>query len=533
MSAMIVKSEMEVKEFLLIIHDMIGDLNENLVFPRPKLQNMALAYKKLSDDQQEKCLSVLDELLSDTYLLEMNLMLFFLMELKEKKIIPYMEKMLISKRHPLWERLNDWVQWKVFLFTRYILKENERYRSRSGLYHSLLCEIMETGKISFPYIAYQNRRKKIILVLSQLVNIYHAPTVQMRSIYDYYRNMGYDVECFVCYFSGVEGYWNMASGGGKRTLNFMHRTSFFETDLDGIHIKGFNLALRRSDFLEGFRRTVRMIWEEKPEYVFEIGEETILAGLCCHFTTVVAMGCTKNIPVTNAPVIVNPAKQSKEEKAAWKRVLGESRIVSEVRYVVHELKKKDTNVFYAKEDFGIPGNAFVILLTGNRLDEEVEDSFLEILYQILKREACFAIAVIGKCHQLEEHILKGDWANRFFFLGNQSEFREAISIGDVFLNPPRQGGGTGGLFAILEGVPVITLDHCDVKENVGKEFVCDSINEMPSLVYKYFADKEFMEAQKANCRKRAMERTDINSEENFQRLSDLVRNYAVYQEKMK
>lgn len=60
--------------------------------------------------------------------------------------------------------------------------------------------------------------------------------------------------------------------------------------------------------------------------------------------------------------------------------------------------------------------------------------------------------------------------------------------------------------------------------------MCGSTDDMPSLVLKYFTDSEFMEEQKKNCRKRALERTIVDSEQNFQNLSDVVEAYTVNQE---
>lgn len=519
------------KEFLGIINDMLGDFGKNPEFPERKLRNMASAYHKLSDEQQERCLSILYNLLSDIYAVEINIMAVLFTELKDKKIIPYIEKTLMSKKYPLWGKLNDFVQFRTFLFTHCILKENERYHNINGLYESHLCELMEEAKISFPYIPYKSRGKKIIIVASQLVNIFHAPTKRMLAISHYYRNIGYDVECFVCHLRGIEGGWDLA--GGVYKCNFMEKSSDFDICLNGRNIKGYNFSLNASHYKEELKRAVRMIWEEKPEYVFEIGTETILAGLCCPFTTVVTMGCTKNIPVSNAPIFATPMERSQEEQESWKQILGKDRISVEIRHVVNGLEKKESEICYSKKDFGIPSESFVIILAGSRLDKEVEESFLEIIDRILALEEHFMIAVIGKCPKLKERISKGKWPYRFFFLGTQKKFREAIAIGDVFLNPPRQGGGTGSLYAIMEGVPVITLDHCDVKANVGDKFVCGCVEEMPSLVLKYFTDEEFRKEQKENCRKRAMEQTNIDSIQSFQKLSDIVKEYAVSQEKEK
>ena len=92
----------------------------------------------------------------------------------------------------------------------------------------------------------------------------------------------------------------------------------------------------------------------------------------------------------------------------------------------------------------------------------------------------------------------------------------------MFLNPPRQGGGTGGLYAIKSEVPVITLDNCDVEAIVGKEFVCNSLEDMVNMVEKYYTDNEFMKKQKEICRISSEQWFNCDSIGNFKHLIDVV-----------
>ena len=199
-----VQNESGEKEFLLILNDVIKDMGNMSEFFGIKMRNLAMAYHKLTEEEQESCLSVLYELLSDIYILEINMMASLLKELKDKKIVPYIERILLSDKYVLWHRLNDFQQLRMFLFRHFMIKENERYESRNSLYVSLLQQIRREAKIEFPYIAYKSRKKKIILVVDQIINEFHAPTKRVLAVTDYYRNLGYDVECFVCHMEGSE-----------------------------------------------------------------------------------------------------------------------------------------------------------------------------------------------------------------------------------------------------------------------------------------------------------------------------------------
>lgn len=517
------------KNFLNIINLMLKKLELNLKFSTKMLQDLETAYEKLTGQEQKQCLDLIYEVVSEEYDVAMYLFASMLKKLKDRKILVYIERMLLSKEYSLWKRLNDRCQLRIFLFTNYIrIQEYEEYGVLSRLNENFLNEIQEKMNCAYPYIPFRQRRKKIVIVMSELISIYHAPTKRLRFIWKCYQKMGYEVACFVCHIWGSEGQWDW----NERiyNCNFTDETGFFSLMLDGVKIEGFNLILNEKDYPDMLAKILGMIWQERPEFVLEIGSETILAGLCSQFTTLVTLGCTKLLPVTNAPIIATPAEHSEKEYASWEKLLGADQRVLEVRHMIHEWNTCQKEPAYTKETFGIPQEAFVIVIAGNRLDMEIKRSFLDILYETLDLEETFVVAVIGVCTDLQCRVTEDGKAERFFFLGIQERFKEAISIGDVFLNPPRQGGGTGGLMAVLEEVPVITLDNCDVEANAGKEFVCGSAEEMPDLVYRYFSDSAFMEKQKANCRKAASERTGINSEESFKKLNDTVRKYAKAQE---
>ena len=512
------------KDFLNIINQMLNELDQNLKFGRGTLCDMKLMYQKLAEEKQDRCLAVIYEVMKENYAVEIYLFGVILRETGDKKAVHYVIKLLESKEYPLWERLNDSRQFRRFLFTDNLLKENEKYHSIRHMYEGFLSEIRQEMNCCYSPVPFKKRKKRIIISVSQIVTIYHAPTAYLAHICRCLEKIGYDVECFVCHFHGINGYWNWEQG--FRDQNLMCETGPFEAVLGDVKIKGYNLELHDSDYIDTLRKAVEMIWKEKPEYVLEIGSETILAGLCRGFTTTVTMGMTGALPVTNAQLVISLEERFKEKQKVWETLLDDGQMVVFMDFAVHKSGEQKRKRKYQKKDFGIPEDTFVLILAGNRLDMEIKEDFETVLFQILEQDEHFAVVVIGRCEELEKRFLEGEWKERFYFLGNRTDFREVIGIGDVFINPPRQGGGTGGLFAIMEEVPVITLGDCDVELNSGKEFVCGSIEEMPKLVYKYYKDKEFMDRQKENCRKQAIAKTNVDNEKELWKIHDAVEKYA-------
>ena len=147
------------KDFLNIINQMLKELDQNLKFSMETLHDMAVSYAKLTEEEQQKCLDTLYEIFSEDYDVIMYMFATLLKELKDKKILSYIEKIFLCREYPLWERLNDRSQFRIHLFTNLIYnQEYEEYGNLKQIYENFLSEIQEKMNCSYPYIPLQIRR---------------------------------------------------------------------------------------------------------------------------------------------------------------------------------------------------------------------------------------------------------------------------------------------------------------------------------------------------------------------------------------
>ena len=122
------------------------------------------------------------------------------------------------------------------------------------------------------------------------------------------------------------------------------------------------------------------------------------------------------------------------------------------------------------------------------------------------------------------------YARWMVFLGYREDYKELIAASDLFLNPPRQGSGTGAMWSAMAGVPVITLDDCDVESESGKEFVCGTVDEMPGLVMRYLMDKTFYKRQSRLIKERAEKERSVDSIGNIRKFCESVKEITLLKE---
>lgn len=526
----------EMKEFLRIVSRIMEQFDHWGKHDAALLDSMKETYEKLPSIERKQGLSLLSELLKEDYKSYLYFMSIFLTKLEEEEAVYYIDKMLLSKEPSLWERIAAMYQQKALLFRVSIVKDQQKaYQSMKAVYREILRDLAVISH-GYSWIPWKDRRKSIALVVNQVLGMAHAPSRKMLSICRYFEELGYETMIYVSFFPGQTEKNHLLWYGGYEWNNQVEKTMPFIIATEEGEIRGHNLYLEEENFSYGIEKMADMIYSQRPEFVFELGDVTLVAGLCQAFTTVVTMGCTKMVPMTTAPVIARYFVYAKEDDEDYNQFLEKGQRVIDVKHKnigesqLETVEKLQENAKNLRMEWGLSKEQFVILIVGNRLGSEIDDSFQRIICRILKENEKAFCVFVGKCEELQEKMKENPYKKQMLFLGYRGDFQEVIAMGDLFLNPPRQGGGTGALCAALAGIPVVTLNDCDVESTVGKSFVCPSMEEMPDLVSRYITDREFYRKRKKEIRENVEKELAVDSVGNFKKLCALVKEVTLCME---
>jgi glycosyltransferase involved in cell wall biosynthesis len=281
----------------------------------------------------------------------------------------------------------------------------------------------------------------------------------------------------------------------------------FTIDYLGIKIHGYQIRVNK-DCREELVELLQEIYAWKPYLIYNMGSENLIADLCGSFTTEVTIPFSSNYPISDGEYLILARNLQKNDTEFTDYIEKKKQTLIESIFVY---KLQDPLKKYIKSDFDIPERSFVIVIVGARLDVEIDDGFVEILRQLLAQDLAYYLVFMGYFTRFEERKNKIGFADRIKYLGFQDDVRGVINIADIYLNPPRKGGGTSSVEALSEGVPVLTLPECDVANSVGEQFIYSDLKELPALVSRYKNDREFYRQQSKNALEQA-ERA-INTEE--------------------
>lgn len=467
------------------------------------------AYEKIEKDKRKQCmvdcLKVADDLDLE------KIILSYMFELVSDKEIYELiqDRIILSDRYTLTEQMHAYRSMKALLFTKHKANDDEMKKQIRLIYEKLLLKVMESLD-GIEYVPYEKRNQDTIVILIEpMLGEKHAPTKRMVNIYAYLQNIGYKVIIISTDYKNIDTIY------GKHWWNPTVMTALVDEDVDNLELNYYGMSIKAmykfytvDNYLSevnSLRNAIRMI---NPKFVISMGESNFLADSCEEFTNVVTIPCTSNAPITASGIIARYFYDTDEKRESLMRDLDENQIL--IKYLIVDEYGNDESIDCTRADLDISEDDFVIVIAGNRLGREITLEVIELLDSVLEEESNCKVLCIGDKEALEERLRSSRCLERYRLLGFAKNFKNVIGIGDLFFNPPRIGGGTGAIYAIEKNIPIVTLGNCDVA-NIGKEFVCESLEDMKTTIHSYIHDAKFMEEKKSYCRYAARKFSNIDN----------------------
>lgn len=348
----------------------------------------------------------------------------------------------------------------------------------------------------------------------------HAPTEMVEKFYAVLRyQLGYEVMLLVLPYddkeSKAEDYWF-----DSYIRNYFEKNNGdFEIQYKGMQVEGYQQPIGEK-YIPDIYRMLEKAADWQPEFIFHIGGENVMLEILSDIAPAIAMPCTMGYAVSEVPYLISyMGKESVSAKEAMEylKLTGQKAYYLTLPSEPQNLKKH-----FRKSDFGYGEEDFVIAVMGNRLETEIDDAFLELMEVLVEEKNCY-FCLIGK---YEKEIYPDNLREHVRCLGYRTDFNEVLAMTDLFLNPKRQGAAGGAAVAMLVGVPTVTLPDCDVASAVGNDFVCNSYDEMRSLVSRYMQDKDFYTSQVEICRQQSEKSYGIDLKSEIEHVFDQIRKEA-------
>lgn len=323
----------------------------------------------------------------------------------------------------------------------------------------------------------------VVLTTYQFLTNGHAPT---QRLLDYAYALQHDLGRHVVIINdaGMHFYESETLAGGY-LFNFLDKLN----DSDHIDYKDerfefFQVPVRMPD-ISVLQQLVQMVWSLKPELVLSVGGASLLADLCRPFAVTAAIPCSTLFPITASEYMLLPRKLEAEDRAHVEalgvHVYSESepadRTVQKLVETNYNFVIRQSEARYSREQYEVPGDAVAMCVVGNRLDAEIDGSYLRILSEIYRRASAGEISApymlfIGMLNDRERVLsaLPKDSHRYLRFTGPVKDAGELVRHADIYLNPDRSGGGRSVFEACYYGVVPVSFRRGDGFYAAGPKF---------------------------------------------------------------
>ena len=313
--------------------------------------------------------------------------------------------------------------------------------------------------------------KNIAIVVPQLMHLRHSPT---REAFNIALHLQHQHGCNVCIINtNAMNYGNCnqlkllmpANYEVNETLQGQQQIPVKYMQFDSkVNVVSFDAGPMSSQKVANIASTLQQL---EVEAVIAHGENLLVME--CLYQVYPSLFATTGavVPFNHCDAYFIPGSLFNESAKKLAAQYGHDNFMLESMLVTPEGQAEQPA---AKSQFGLEEDAFLYLVVGTRLTGELDEDFIEICHALLAQLPTARILFAGT-----PELQLDDWfaeqtiaAKRVLNLGFQQDLAAISAMCDVYLNPKRAGGGTSSQTAILNNLPVVTLDQGHISAVVPK-----------------------------------------------------------------
>ncbi len=211
---------------------------------------------------------------------------------------------------------------------------------------------------------------------------------------------------------------------------------------------------------------LRVLVERQADVVVGHGTFNIIADLVASLWPVVCLESTRSEAVSFAHVFLSLGDKVTYFRRNRADLYPVDRAVLRLSAAFPIAPRRNV---YTRDSLGFAADDYVAVLVGYRLNEEIDQAFIDFMIAALAAVPRLRFVLAGVLKLDFQDRLPAELAARCTAHGIESDMRDLLAHCDCFVNTPRMGGGGGALVALAEARPVLSLVGGDVGGIMGPE----------------------------------------------------------------
>ncbi len=346
--------------------------------------------------------------------------------------------------------------------------------------------------------------RRVAVVLPHIGNAGHTPTALAVNQCELLSRAGRTVHMFSCQelLPPLMAQYHGCGGGAR--LADVDRQHWQRVLPAGV---GMTVSEPRLDLRTRWRRMFARVAEFDPDMVMLIGLYSPLAA-ALHAVRPVLGLCTNAVPPL-APVDVWLTADEHQVgdcgdvwRDAFPAPLG--------RFHPQRVKFAAGPFALRRDNIDLPRDAVVWVTVGLRLDKDIRPPWSTQMIEALGRHPDAVWLLLGCENRAAPEAVRNAPAGRLIVLPARTDVAAVLSLCDVFVNPPRMGGGFSVVGAMASALPVVSFADSDGGDKAGEHAVTE-----PDAYFRMLSDltssRERRETLGQQMRERFVRRFDLTS----------------------
>ena len=225
---------------------------------------------------------------------------------------------------------------------------------------------------------------------------------------------------------------------------------------------GMTISDSRFSLSGRWRKLMPVLAEFDPDAVLLVGLFSPLAAALHTLRPVVGISVNSVPPIAPVDVWLSADLQAKPQET-WGGVFPPPVPV----YHPWKLRRATKSWPVSRADFGLDDGKVIWITAGFRLEHEIRGDWADRMLQLMSHHPNVVWLLVGGEGRLPE-ALQSSPPGRIRALTTRDDLPGVLRCSDIYVNPPRMGGGFSVAEAMAEGLPVISLSGSDGGDKVGE-----------------------------------------------------------------
>ncbi len=451
------------------------------------LNNITFSIQKLNDKERKQLIAYLKDnegMIARNHTLLLRSYIFFLVRDEEtlkkigRELFKYTSNLTLY-HYLVWRLLTSMFQFYGDLKPQAIRWVREQCIRPS--YHQML-ENMQTCIQDTKQYQRKERLKKVAIVVGQLLGHLHSPSrnafIQASGLISQYNLDVHIINTNLLPIHRELPYFGCSPFNHHPELSGRQQFSYEDAEFGLNNLTIYSYLPGHLD-LHSVVNVWNYIEEEQFDAIINLGDALFATDYFKGKIPILCITTGKQLPFSLADqyLLIQTALDDDEKLLIDKMAIKEP--VTNWSLNVSPEKSYETSL--SREALDVPLDAFVYVVVGNRLGQEINGKFVEVCKNIIKKSQKNYVFFVGSSGSIPSLLAQFGLDSQVRCFNFQKDLRAFYSICNVYLNPFRSGGGVSAQMAILEGLPVVSLSTGDVSVCLEQEQCCQTIQDYEKL----------------------------------------------------